>query len=50
MFKSPYMTQYTREQLAGKRAPQRNMENLKAKGKPARKAAWLKSQEAAKKQ
>lgn len=44
MIKSPYATQFTREQIAGKRNPSRDMTNRKAQQQPARKAAWLKRQ------
>ena len=40
MFVSPYMTQYTREQLAGKRTPSRDMRNKKAEEQAARRRAW----------
>jgi hypothetical protein len=47
MIKSPYATQFTREQVAGKRNPSRDMTNYKAKQKPQRTAAWHKRQAAA---
>lgn len=41
MIKSPYATKFTREQMAGKSDPQRDMTNRKAQQQPARKAAWI---------
>ncbi len=48
MIKSPYATQYTREQMDGKRNPSVDMTNYKALQKPLRIKIWQ-QREAAKK-
>lgn len=40
MIRSPYETQYTREQREGKANPTRDMTNYKAIQKPQRKKLW----------
>ena len=44
------MTKLTREMMEGKRNPSRDMRNLKALGKEARKRAWMKRMEEEKKE
>lgn len=43
---SLYATKYTRDVLAGKKNPERDMTNRKALEKPQRKADWLARQKA----
>lgn len=48
MIKPLYPTRFTREQMAGKKSPQRDMTNRKSLERSNRKAAWSKRQNAAK--
>lgn len=44
MIKSPYATQFTRQQQEGHQNPSRDMTNRKAKEQPMRKRAWQQRQ------